>query len=136
MSSSGSRRKRCPDAITATWPEATVQTCVVHLVRNSLRYASKAHWSAIAADMRTIYTAPTVEAAQARFGDWLRRSDRIHAGTTKIHQSLDTRLVGSAHHIGADHQVDREKLRRKGRVGMNAANPRSRSAKLRAVRKL
>jgi putative transposase len=33
--------KGLPDAIRVTWPEATVQTCVVHLVRNSLRYASR-----------------------------------------------------------------------------------------------
>ena len=36
--------KGLPDAIRTTWPQATVQTCVVHLVRNSLRYASKKHW--------------------------------------------------------------------------------------------
>lgn len=35
--------KGLPEAINATWPLATVQTCVVHLVRNTLRYASKAH---------------------------------------------------------------------------------------------
>ena len=34
--------KGLPDAIRVTWPDATVQTCVVHMVRNSLRYASKA----------------------------------------------------------------------------------------------
>jgi hypothetical protein len=62
-----------PDAIAATWPQATIQTCVVHLVRNSLRYASKAHWSQITNDMRAIYTAPTVEAAEACFGDFTDR---------------------------------------------------------------
>lgn len=39
--------KGLPDAITAIWPLATVQQCVVHLVRNSLRYASKKYWSKI-----------------------------------------------------------------------------------------
>jgi putative transposase len=46
--------KGLPDAIRVAWPEATVQTCVVHLVRNSLRYASKKHWSAITRQMRAI----------------------------------------------------------------------------------
>ena len=59
--------KGLPDAIRVTWPEATVQTCVVHMVRNSLRYASKKHWSKITRSMRTIYTAPTVEAAESEF---------------------------------------------------------------------
>ena len=62
--------KGLPDAVGATWPAATVQTCVVHLVRNSLRYASKAHWSKITAELRTVYTAPTVAAAEARFAEF------------------------------------------------------------------
>src|ERR1700691_3370292 len=37
--------KGLPDAIRVTWPNATVQTCVVHLVRNSLRYASQKYWA-------------------------------------------------------------------------------------------
>ena len=62
--------KGLPDAIRATWPDATVQTCVVHLVRNSLRYASKKHWSVITRQMRMIYTAATVDAAEAAFGEF------------------------------------------------------------------
>jgi putative transposase len=59
--------KGLPEAITATWPLATVQTCVVHLVRNSLRYTSKKDWQKVTTEMRTIYTAPTVPAAEERF---------------------------------------------------------------------
>ena len=66
--------KGLPDAIRTTWPDATVQTCVVHMVRNSLRYASKKHWGRITKAMRQIYTAPTVAAAEAHFDafteDW------------------------------------------------------------------
>jgi putative transposase len=62
--------KGLPDAIRVTWPDATVQTCVVHMVRNSLRYASKKHWAAITKQMRAIYTAPTVEAAEAHFANF------------------------------------------------------------------
>src|SRR3546814_10250590 len=62
--------KGLPDAIRVTWPEATVQTCVVHLVRNSLRYASKKHWGQITRQMRAIYTAPTVQAAQPHFDEF------------------------------------------------------------------
>ena len=62
--------KGLPDAIAATWPLATIQTCVVHLVRNSLRYASKADWSKITAALKTVYTAPTVTAAEARFAEF------------------------------------------------------------------
>lgn len=59
--------KGLPDAVRVVWPKATVQTCVVHLVRNSLRYASKADWVPITQGLRQIYTAPTVEAATVAF---------------------------------------------------------------------
>ena len=59
--------KGLPDSIWTTWPDATVQTCVVHMVRNSLRYVSKADWGNITRQMRAIYTAPTVAAAEAEF---------------------------------------------------------------------
>jgi putative transposase len=62
--------KGLPDAIRATWPLADVQLCVVHLVRSSLRYTSKKHWGQVCREMREIYTAPTVEAAQAHFDEF------------------------------------------------------------------
>ena len=62
--------KGLPDSIRTTWPEATVQTCVVHMLRNSLRYASRKHWARITSAMREIYTAPTVQAAETRFADF------------------------------------------------------------------
>jgi putative transposase len=43
---------------------------VVHLVRNSLRYASKADWAKITAGLKTVYTAATVTAAEARFAEF------------------------------------------------------------------
>lgn len=62
--------KGLPESIRGTWPDTTVQTCVVHMVRNSLRYASKKHWAQITRQMRDIYQAPTLEAAQANFDDF------------------------------------------------------------------
>ena len=54
-----------PEAIEATWPRATVQTCVVHLIRASMRFVSYKDRKNVAAALRAIYTAPTVEAAEA-----------------------------------------------------------------------
>lgn len=59
-----------PDAIRTVWPDTTVQTCVVHLVRNTLRYVSKKYWGQITSQLREIYTAPTVPAAEALFADF------------------------------------------------------------------
>jgi Transposase, Mutator family len=59
-----------PDAIGATWPRAITQTCVLHLLRNSFRYASKKYWPQIARDLKPIYTAPTAEAAWERLAEF------------------------------------------------------------------
>jgi transposase-like protein len=62
--------KGLPDAIAATWPLAVTQTCVVHLIRASFRYASKRDWPAIARDLKPIYTAATEAAALERFAEF------------------------------------------------------------------
>ena len=54
-----------PDAITVTWPQAIVQLCVVHLIRASLRYASKRYWAPLTKDLKLIYTAADQAAAAA-----------------------------------------------------------------------
>jgi putative transposase len=56
--------KGLPDAVTATWPKATVQTCVIHLVRASLRFASKRDHPKLVPALKAIYTAPTEQAAE------------------------------------------------------------------------
>jgi putative transposase len=53
-----------PDAINVVWPAAIVQLCVVHLIRASLRYASRKDWGPLTKDLRTIYTAVDENAAQ------------------------------------------------------------------------
>jgi putative transposase len=54
-----------PEAIEATWPQTTVQTCVVHLIRAAMRFVSYSDRKKIAAALRPIYTAPTVDAAES-----------------------------------------------------------------------
>jgi putative transposase len=59
-----------PDAITAVWPATITQTCIVHLLRNSFRYAGRQHWDAIAKALKPVYTAPTEAAARERFAEF------------------------------------------------------------------
>jgi len=59
-----------PDAITTVWPQTITQTCVVHLLRNSFRYAGRQHWAAIAKALKPVYTAPTEAAARERFAEF------------------------------------------------------------------
>ena len=62
--------KGLPDSITTAWPLATVQACVLHLIRNTFRYASRRDWDAIGKQLRPIYTAPTAAAAADRFDEF------------------------------------------------------------------
>jgi putative transposase len=54
-----------PEAIEATWPYATVQTCTVHLIRASMRFVSYKDRRAVAAALKPVYTAANEQAARA-----------------------------------------------------------------------
>lgn len=62
--------KGFPEAIETVYPKTAVQLCIVHLVRYSLNYVSWKLRKAVAADLRTIYTAATVEEADIRLDDF------------------------------------------------------------------
>lgn len=62
--------KGLAEAIETAFPKTTVQTCIVHLIRNSLDYASWKERKAIAAALRPIYTAATAEAAREALDDF------------------------------------------------------------------
>ena len=63
--------KGFPDAINQVWPATVVQTCVVHLLRASFRYAGRQDWDAIAKALKPVYTAPTESAALERFYEFV-----------------------------------------------------------------
>src|SRR5688572_26073654 len=70
--------KGFPEAILAVFPEATVQTCIVHLLRHSLDFTAYKDRRAVAAALKNIYRAPDPAAAEAALtafeaGDWGRR---------------------------------------------------------------
>lgn len=75
--------KGLPDAARSTWPQVDVQLCVVHLVRNSLRYASKKHWGQITSELREIYTAPSIGAAEVSFEAFTERWEPLYPAMTK-----------------------------------------------------
>jgi putative transposase len=56
--------KGFPDAIETVYPKTQVQLCIIHMVRHSLKFVGWKERKAVAADLRTIYTAPTAEAAE------------------------------------------------------------------------
>lgn len=73
-----------PQAVETVWPQTVVQTCIVHLLRNSYRYASKRHWSAIARDLKPVYTAPTEAAALDRFAEFSEKWETTYPAIIRL----------------------------------------------------
>ena len=81
-----------PDAIGVVWPQAIVQLCVVHLIRASLRYASRKYWVPLAKDLKLIYTACDEAAAAAALDAFANRPTR---GAVRSPSSALTSLYAS-----------------------------------------
>jgi putative transposase len=79
--------KGLPDSITTAWPLATVQACILHLIRNTFRYASRRDWDAISKQLRPVYTAPTETAAGARFAEFTERWGPAYPAIARLWQS-------------------------------------------------
>lgn len=62
--------KGLPEAITTTWERTVVQQCIVHLIRNSFRYAGRQHRDGIVKALKPVYTAPSEAAAKDRFAEF------------------------------------------------------------------
>ena len=56
--------KGFPEAIEAVFPQTVVQTCIVHLIRHSLKYVPRRQYDQVVKDLKPIYTATDVDAAQ------------------------------------------------------------------------
>ena len=61
--------KGLPGVVESIWPLAIVQTCIIHLIRNTFRLTSRKDVDAIKRDIRPIYTAPNADAAAAALGE-------------------------------------------------------------------
>ena len=62
--------KGLPEAINTVWELAVVQTCIIHLIRNTFRFASRRYWDEMARDLKPVYTAPSESAAKERFTEF------------------------------------------------------------------
>lgn len=64
--------------------QTIVQTCIVHLLRNSFRYASKKDWSVIAADLKPVYTAPSESAALDAFAEFSAKWEKKYPAIIRL----------------------------------------------------
>jgi len=70
--------KGFPDAIETVYPDTQVQLCIVHMVRNSLKYVSWKQRKEMADDLKTIYRASTAEEARENLEVFAQKWDKTH----------------------------------------------------------
>jgi putative transposase len=79
--------KGLPESITTTWSFAQVQACILHLIRNTFRYASRADCDELARDLRPVYTAVNAEMAGVRFEDFAAKWGTRYPAIIKLWRS-------------------------------------------------
>lgn len=75
--------KGFPQAIEAEYPQTKIQLCIVHMIRNSLKYVSWKDYKAVTADLKLIYQAATEEQAKRALADFAARWDGHYAQIAK-----------------------------------------------------
>ena len=76
--------KGFPQAIEAVYPHTQVQLCIVHLMRNSLRYVPWKDSKAVAADLKPIYRAATLEEAETALEEFAAKWDEHYPAVSQI----------------------------------------------------
>jgi len=61
--------KGLPDVVVNVWPQTIVQTCIIHLIRNTFRLASRKDWDALKRDLKPVYTAINAATARVAFDE-------------------------------------------------------------------
>jgi transposase-like protein len=85
--------KGLPDAIAQVWPAAVTQACIVHLLRNSFRYASRRDWDKIAKDLKPVYTAASEAEALDRFAEFSETWEPRYPAIIKLWESAWAEFV-------------------------------------------
>ncbi|MCZ8960083.1 IS256 family transposase [Escherichia albertii] len=85
--------KGFPEAINAVYPETRIQLCIVHMVRNSLRFVSWKDYKAVTRDLKAVYQAPTEEAGQQALEVFADQWDNRYPQISKSWQENWTNLA-------------------------------------------
>lgn len=85
--------KGLPEAIESVFPQAEVQLCIVHMVRNSLKFVSYKDRKSIATDLKMIYRAATVEQAETALTEFSETWDNKYPMISKSWLSNWNRLT-------------------------------------------
>ena len=76
--------KGLPEVVANVWPQTIVQTCIIHLIRNSFRLVSRKHWDELKRDLTPIYTATSPQAAEAALDELDDKWGTRHAAVIRL----------------------------------------------------
>jgi putative transposase len=82
-----------PEAIETVYPQTRVQLCMVHLMRNSLRYVSYKHMKAVATDLKAIYSASTEAEAEFNLELFAEKWDALYPSISKSWRAHWARVI-------------------------------------------
>jgi putative transposase len=85
--------KGLPDVVNNVWPLTTVQSCIIHLIRNTFRLASKRDWDGLKRDVKPIYTAPNPAAARAALDELAERWGRKYGAIIRLWENAWTEFI-------------------------------------------
>jgi len=85
--------KHLPSAVAQVWPQTVVQACIVHLLRNSFRYASKKDWSAIAKALKPVNTAASEAEAAEPFMEFTEAWGQRYPAVVRLWESAWAEFV-------------------------------------------
>jgi len=97
--------KGFPDAINSVFPQPHIQLCIIHMVRNSLKYLARKDYKAVTSGLKAVYQAPTEEVAlmglDAFAGEWDDKYPQISKSWRAHWENLNTLFSyppGHLHH--------------------------------------
>jgi transposase-like protein len=76
--------KGLPEVVGNVWSHAIVQTCIIHLIRNTFRLTSRKYWDAIRRDIKPIYTAVNATAARSAFDELTEKWGRRYPAVIRL----------------------------------------------------
>ena len=85
--------KGLPEAVETVWPKTIVQTCVVHLLRNSFKYSARQDYEKIARALKPVYTAATEDAATERFLEFAEAWGKKYPAIVKLWENAWSEFV-------------------------------------------